>query len=71
MCYHPDAGWLKAHGMNPEKQGCVEIANPVTFLKWSIAQPWMVLHELAHAYHHQFLKNGFENAEIKAASSAW
>jgi hypothetical protein len=27
----------------------------------------MVLHELAHAYHNQFLDQGFENAEIQAA----
>ena len=28
-------------------------------------QPWMVLHELSHAYHDQVLN--FDNAEIKAA----
>ena len=27
----------------------------------------MVLHELAHAYHHQFLEDGFDNPEVKAA----
>jgi Mlc titration factor MtfA (ptsG expression regulator) len=27
----------------------------------------MVLHELAHAYHHKFLPGGFENSELKAA----
>jgi hypothetical protein len=67
MCYHLDAGWPKAHGMNPDKERSVEIANPTTFLKWTIAQPWMVLHELAHAYHHQFLAGGYDNPEIKAA----
>ncbi|MEO6810413.1 MAG: hypothetical protein ABI353_14965 [Isosphaeraceae bacterium] len=67
MAYHPDAGWLREHGMNPEKAGCVEIANARNFLAWTLQQPWMVLHELAHGYHHQFLEAGFANAEIKAA----
>lgn len=64
MAYHPDAGWLRDHDMNPDKARCVEIANAKTFLNWTIEQPWMVLHELAHGYHHQFLKGGFENREV-------
>ncbi len=67
MAYHPDAGWLREHDMNPEKARCVEVANAETFLSWTRAQPWMVLHELAHAYHHQFLDRGFENPEVQAA----
>ena len=64
MAYHPDPGWLREHGMNPEKARCVEVANARNFLNWTRDQPWMVLHELAHAYHHQFLDGGFENAEV-------
>ena len=67
MAYHPDAGWLRDHGMNPEKARCVEIANARNFLAWTVDQPWMVLHELAHGYHHQFLDDGFDNAEVRAA----
>jgi hypothetical protein len=67
MVYHPDATWLAQHDMNPDKARSVEIANAATFLVWTIEQPWMVLHELAHAYHHQFLEGGFENAELAAA----
>jgi hypothetical protein len=67
MAYHPDAGWLRDHDMNPEKARCVEIANAANFLDWCRAQPWMVLHELAHGYHHQFVDRGFENPEIAAA----
>ncbi|MCE9547948.1 MAG: hypothetical protein K8T25_20950 [Planctomycetia bacterium] len=67
MCYHPDAGWLRDNGMNPDKARGVEIANAATFSAWSERQPWMVLHELAHAYHHQFLPGGFENAEVRDA----
>ncbi|MBI5759348.1 MAG: hypothetical protein HZA46_12590 [Planctomycetales bacterium] len=64
MCYHPDPRWLREHDMNPEKAGAVEIANAKNFLKWTIAQPWMVLHELAHGYHHQFLDKGYDNADV-------
>ena len=63
-CYHPDAGWLRANGVNVDKAGAVEIANADTFLKWSHEQPSMVLHELAHGYHHRI---GYDNADIKAA----
>jgi hypothetical protein len=67
MAYHPDAGWLREHDMNPDKAGCVEIANARKFLAWTHDQPSMVLHELAHGYHDRFLARGFGNPEIAAA----
>jgi hypothetical protein len=67
MVYHPDAGWLRRNGINPDKARCVEIANARNFIDWWHTQPWMVLHEMAHAYHHQFLPGGFGNADVKAA----
>lgn len=64
--YHPSAGWLKKNGYPPEKVHCVEINNVRHFVQWSRrTQPWMVLHELAHAYHFQVL--GGDHAGIKAA----
>jgi hypothetical protein len=67
MAYHPDAGWLRDNGMNPDKARCVEIADAANFLAWAKDQPWMVLHELAHAYHHQFLPDGFDNRDLRTA----
>jgi hypothetical protein len=67
MTYHPDPKWLREHGKDPDKARCVELANARRFLAWTIEQPWMLLHELAHGYHHQFLPRGFDNARIKAA----
>lgn len=58
MCYHPSAEWLKAHGFNPEKAGGVELGHAENFLAWTREQPWMVLHELAHGYHHRVLGHG-------------
>jgi hypothetical protein len=66
--YHPSADWLRDHGFNPAKARSVEFGNAANFLTWSVVQPSMVLHELAHAYHHQVL--GYDNAEIKAAYQA-
>ena len=65
MCYHPSRRWLKNNNFNPEKERSVEIANAGNFLTWTIDQPWMVLHELAHAYHHNVL--GYDNPEVRAA----
>ncbi|HLN28522.1 MAG TPA: hypothetical protein VK395_12340 [Gemmataceae bacterium] len=64
MCYHVSPAWLREHHMNPQKAGAVEIANAKNFLSWTLVQPWMVLHELAHGYHDQVL--GYDNAEIRA-----
>jgi hypothetical protein len=68
MCYHPDAKWLREHGMNPDKARCVELADAGNFNAWTRQQPWMVLHELAHGYHHRVLD--FDNAEIQACFEA-
>ena len=65
MCYHPSAGWLREHDMNPAKAGAVELANATNFLSWTKQQPWMVLHELAHGYHHRTLGHG--HPKLKAA----
>ena len=67
MAYHPDRGWLIEHDMNPDKARCVEIANAQNFVRWTKDQPWMVLHELAHGYHDQFLPGGYRNKELREA----
>lgn len=67
MAYHPGAGWLREHGMNPDKARSVEIADARNFLSWTLIQPWMVLHELAHGYHDQDLDAGHDNPEVRAA----
>lgn len=68
--YHPDAGWLRDNGLNPDMGGSVELCGTSRFLEVSDRQPAIVLHELAHAYHHRFLKDGFDNAEVLAAYDA-
>ena len=67
MQYHPSAGWLKEHGYSPDLARCVHIPHAADLLtKRNIReQPWVILHELAHAYHDQVL--GFEEPRIKEA----
>ncbi len=62
MAFHPSSAWLSGHGFNPHMANAIEIGNTANFLEWSKQQPWMVLHELAHAYH--FREFGFANPEI-------
>ena len=64
--YHVSPDWLKANGYNPDKVHGVEIANVRLFLRSSgREQPWMVLHELAHAYHFRVL--GADHTGVQTA----
>lgn len=67
MQYHPSADWLTEHGYSSELAKCVHIPQAADLpTKRSIReQPWVVLHELAHAYHDQVL--GFDEPRIKEA----
>jgi hypothetical protein len=62
MCYHVSRDWLVPNGYNGDKEGTVEIGNARAFLAWTKDQPWMVLHELAHGYHHQVF--GYDHQPI-------
>ncbi len=71
MQYHPGAGWLKENGYPEELVKCVHLprAADVVTKRNINEQPWVILHELAHAYHDQQL--GFDHPEIKAAQDAY
>ena len=67
MQYHPSRGWLKANGYPEDLAKCVHIPRAAELpVRRNInEQPWVVLHELAHAYHDQ--KLDFEEPRVKAA----
>ncbi len=67
MQYHPSAGWLRANGYSIELAKCVHIPRAADLpTKRNInEQPWVILHELAHAYHDQVL--GFDEPRIRKA----
>ena len=67
MQYHPGADWLKEHGYSEKLVKCVHIPTVDSFLSpfENHRMPWVVLHELSHAYHDQVL--GFEEPRLIAA----
>ena len=67
MQYHPSAEWLRANGHSPDLAKCVHLprAADVATKRNINEQPWVILHELAHAYHDQVL--GFEEPRVKEA----
>ncbi len=67
MQYHPSRGWLMANRHDPRLEKHVHIPRARALLSrhmWA-KHPYVVLHELAHAYHDQVLS--FNNPEIIAA----
>lgn len=71
MQYHPSADWLAGHGYPRELARCVHLPQAADLAtRRNVAeQPWVVLHELAHAYHDQVL--GFDEPRVVAAWEAF
>jgi hypothetical protein len=67
MQYHPSPEWLEEHGYSRDLAKCVHICEAADFVapRQVNEQPWVVLHEMAHAYHDQVL--GFDDASILEA----
>ena len=67
MQYHPSLGWLKANRHDPRLVKKVHIPQARALLSRGqlLKHPAVVLHELAHAYHDQFLS--FDHPAIVAA----
>ena len=63
--YHPGAGWLRDNGRNPDMAKAVEITTVSNFEFENRRMPYLMLHELAHAYHDRVL--GFDEPAIVAA----
>jgi hypothetical protein len=65
-CFHPSREWLSQNGYNTDKAGDIEICHTRHFINWSkSAQPCLVLHEMAHAYHHILL--GLKDERVSKA----
>lgn len=60
--FHVSGFWLRDNGYNPSKVGSVELNRK--FYAWRDSQPMIVLHELAHAWHHRRLLD--QNDRIEA-----
>lgn len=71
MQYHPSAGWLKSNGYPVSLEKCVHLPRAADVMtKRNVReQPWVILHELAHAYHDQVL--GFDDPRVKECFEAY
>jgi arylsulfatase A-like enzyme len=67
MQYHPNGAWLRENGYSEDLVKCVHIprAADLPTRRNIREQPWVILHELAHAYHDQVL--GFDEPRIREA----
>jgi hypothetical protein len=65
--YHPGADWLRENGRDPGMVEAVEFSGVHDFEAETKRMPNFALHELAHAYHHRVLKDGFNHADIIVA----
>ena len=69
MQYHPGATWLRANRHDPRLVKHVHIPRAKALLnrgQWA-KHPYVILHELAHAYHDQVLEGGFKNKPVADA----
>lgn len=67
MQFHPGKRWLIRNGQDPRLVEHVHIphARSLTDPKMWAKHPYVILHELAHAYHHRYY--GFDDENIAAA----
>jgi dipeptidyl-peptidase-4 len=67
MQYHPSKGWLVSNGHDPRLARKVHITQARELLsrEQMLKHPAVILHELAHGFHDQFLS--FDHPEIIAA----
>ncbi|RMG00406.1 MAG: metallopeptidase [Planctomycetota bacterium] len=67
MCYHPDPKWVRDHGLDPRLGKKVHITHAAELYsrQQMFKHPFVIMHELAHAYHDQVL--GFDDPRIIAA----
>ncbi|OJJ14269.1 hypothetical protein BKI52_43060 [marine bacterium AO1-C] len=64
--YHVSRQWVVQHGLPPEMAKAIHITNIHNFINWTqLNQPYMILHEMAHAYHDVGLS--YQNILVKQA----
>ena len=70
MQYHPSRAWLEEHGHDSRLAKMVHIprASALVERRQLVKHPMVVLHELAHSYHDQFIS--FDNPRIIEAYEA-
>ncbi len=70
MQYHPSRSWLEKNGHDPNLTKHVHVPRAKQLLsrsQWA-KHPYVILHELAHAYHDQII--GFDQPQVLSAFQA-
>ena len=70
MQYHPSRSWLEKNGHDPNLTRHVHVPRAKQLLsrsQWA-KHPYVILHELAHAYHDQII--GFDQPQVLSAFQA-
>ena len=68
MQYHPGATWLRANRHDPGSSSmCTSPRQSAAQPRPMAKHPYVILHELAHAYHDQVLEGGFKNKAVADA----
>ncbi|MGB0766112.1 MAG: metallopeptidase [Phycisphaeraceae bacterium] len=67
--YHGYERWLIENGWDARMADCVHITRAASLLerRHMLKHPFVVFHELAHAYHDEHLAGGFKNERVLAA----
>lgn len=70
MQYHPDKRWLTKRNYDPRLTKMVHIPRAKSLVSAGIVRkmPWVIMHELAHAYHDQVI--GHARKDIREAYDA-
>ena len=65
--YYPDSKWLRQHDYDPAMARSIHIPNAAKFVRLieGDRQPWVMMHELAHAFHDQQI--GFDAPRVMSA----
>ena len=73
MCFHHEPEWLSKNGMSTKKCGGVEVYEACGYFDdhglW-YGEGGILLHELSHAWHKTFVKDGYSNDEIEECYKA-
>lgn len=64
--YHGGQQWLIDNGWDRRMVDCVHVTRAASLLErhHMLKHPMVILHELAHAYHDQFMEDGYQNKLI-------
>lgn len=67
--YHGSGQWLKDNGWDVRMENCVHVTRAASLLDrhHMLKHPMVILHELAHGYHDEFVAEGYANKRILEA----